>query len=297
LYYSAYIFDIPLSFSVVEIEMDGLAILIGVLTFLFLVVLFYMNYNNAKQEAKSIGIDGFQDVAKAGAEAQIRAVLDPMIVPEICPLYTTIRTNMKKNEMAGENGATAQEAEKRVEASLAIKIPGGALPCPLIKYPRAGATDLDWLDFIQKVPTDFGARVVFMAIYAKEFLEDKEKILKDTLSGDVTVPVAEEGFVVCTPDLADTRRAERSKKSAESCTLPEDLTPEQIHEAIAVILKQLVSRKNTALKEKKIDPLMDIRPLIKAATKSAAYINKKSEEAQSGTLQMDGPIKNPERPS
>ena len=277
--------------------MDGLAILIGVLTFLFLLALLYMNYNNAKQEAKVIGVDGFQDVAKAGAEAQIRAVLDPMIVPEICPLYTTIRANMKKNEMAGENPATAQEAEKRVEANLAIKIPGGALPCPLVKYPRAGASELDWLDFIQKVPTDFGARVVFMAIYAKEFLADKEKILKDTLSGDVTVPMTEEGFVVCTPDLADTRRAERSKKSAESCTLPEDLTPEQIHEAIAVILKQLVSQKNTLLKEKKIDPLIDIRPLIKAATKSAAYINKKSEEAQSGTLQMNAPIKNPERPS
>ena len=277
--------------------MDGLAILIGVLTFLFLVVLFYMNYKNSAHQSKVISVDGFQDVAKAGAEEQIRAVLDPMIVPEICPLYTTIRTNMKKNEMAGENGATAQEAEKRVEASLAIKIPGGALPCPLITYPRSGASELDWLDFIQKVPTDFGARVVFMAIYAKEFLADKEKILKDTLSGDITVPMPEEGFVVCTPDLADTRRAERSKKSAQSCTLPEDLTPEQIHEAIAVILKQLVSRKMTALKEKKIDPLLDIRPLIKAATKSAAYINKKSEEAQNGTLQMDGPIKNPERPS
>jgi hypothetical protein len=256
-----------------------------------------MNYKNSVQQSKAISVDGFQDVAKAGAEAQIRAVLDPMIVPEICPLYTTIRTNMKKNEMAGENPATAQEADKRVEASLAIKIPGGALPCPLITYPRAGASELDWLDFIQKVPTDFGARVVFMAIYAKEFLADKEKILKDTLSGDVTVPMPQEGFVVCTPDLADSRRAERSKKSAESCTLPEDLTPAQIHEAIAVILKQLVSRKNTALKEKKIDPLIDILPLIKAATKSAAYINKKSEEAQSGTLQMNAPIKNPERPS
>jgi len=256
-----------------------------------------MNYKNSAHQSKVISVDGFQDVAKAGAEEQIRAVLDPMIVPEICPLYTTIRTNMKKNEMAGENGATAQEAEKRVEASLAIKIPGGALPCPLITYPRSGASELDWLDFIQKVPTDFGARVVFMAIYAKEFLADKEKILKDTLSGDITVPMPEEGFVVCTPDLADTRRAERSKKSAQSCTLPEDLTPEQIHEAIAVILKQLVSQKNTLLKEKKIDPLIDIRPLIKAATKSAAYINKKSEQAQSGTLQMNAPIKNPERPS
>jgi hypothetical protein len=282
--------------------MDGLSILLGVLTGLFLCIILGMNHMNSisfKNPAVK-GVDGFVDIVTSSAETQIRAVLDNMTVPEICPLYKTIRANMKKNEMAGANGATAQEAEKRVEANLAIKIPGGALPCPLLTYPRAGATDLDWLDFIQKVPVDFGARIVFMAIYAKEFLADKELILKNALSGKGEVPPSEEneGFVVCSPDLADTRRAEKAKKGKDSsCVLPEDMTPEQIHEAITLILKQLVSEKNKLLKAKMIDPMIDIIPLIKQATASSAYITKKSEEAQSGNLQMDAPIQNPTRPS
>jgi hypothetical protein len=75
------------------------------------------------------------------------------------------------------------------------------------------------------------------------------------------------------------------------------MTPEQIHEAITLILKQLVSEKNKLLKAKMIDPMIDIIPLIKQATASSAYITKKSEEAQSGNLQMDAPIQNPTRPS
>ena len=270
---------------------------------MFLFVIIGMGHVNSITAKTTKTVDGFVDIVTSGAESQIRPILDTMAVPEICPLYTTIRVNMKKNEMSGPNGVTAKEAEKRVEANLAIKIPGGALPCPLLKYPRAGATDLDWLDFLQKVPTDFGARIVFMAIYAKEFLADKEKILRDALSGNGSVPVADgsEGFIVCSPDLADTRRAEKAKKAssqeAETCVLPENMTPEQIHEAIALILKQLVSQKATLLKAKMIDPMIDIRPLIKEATVSAAYVNKKSEEAQSGNLQMDGPIQNITRPS
>lgn len=286
--------------------MDGLSILLGVLTGLFLCIILGMNHMNSvsfKQPVK--GVDGFADIVTSSAETQIRAVLDNMTVPEICPLYKTIRTNMKKNEMAGANGATAKEADKRVEANLAIKIPGGALPCPLLTYPRPGATDLEWLDFIQKVPTDFGARIVFMAIYAKEFLTDKEKIMRDALSGKGTVPATDdsesEGFVICSPDLADTRRAEKAKKAAaqglESCVLPEEMTPAQIHEAITVILKQLVSQKDSILRSKMIDPMIDIIPLIKQATASSEYLNKKSEEAQSGNLQMDAPIQDTTRPS
>jgi hypothetical protein len=284
--------------------MDGITILLGVLTGLFLCIIFGMNYMNStsfKVEAKTEEGEGFADIVTSSAETQIRSVLDIMTVPEICPLYKTIRETMKKNEMAGANGATPQEAEKRVEANLAIKIPGGALPCPLLKYPRAGATDLDWLDFLQKVPTDFGARIVFMAIYAKEFLTDKEKRMRDALSGNGTVPPSDEGFVVCSPDLADTRRAEKAKKASlgqnNSCVLPEDMTPEQIHEAISLILQQIVSQKNTLLKAKMIDPMIDVRPLIQQANTSAEYLRKKSEDAQNGNLQMDAPIQNPTRPS
>ena len=56
------------------------------------------------------------------------------------------------------------------------------------------------------------------------------------------------------------------------------------------LLKTLVAQKNTILKEKKIDPTVDVDQLIKEATVSAKYIKEKSEQAKDGTLQMDGPI-------
>ena len=127
---------------------------------------------------------------KSEIEIQIRKILDAMDSKGLCPLYKTIRTNMAKNEKAGQD-ISDQEVNKRVEAALALKIPGGALPCPLLTYPKAGSSDLEWLDFLQQVPSDFGARVVLMAIYAQGFLADKEQILKDALSGKGTPPIFE----------------------------------------------------------------------------------------------------------
>ena len=72
--------------------------------------------------------------------------------------------------------------------------------------------------------------------------------------------------------------------------MPEDLTPEQIKEAVTLVLKQLVAEKTTVLKRKQIDPQIDILPLIKDATKSAVYLNKKGKEAEEGHLQMTGTI-------
>jgi hypothetical protein len=164
-----------LSFSVVEIEM-GLTIFIGVLILISLFLIFAMNWNNYQADLY-VSQEGFsnENVPKASdIERQVRKVLDDLTVEEICPLYDTIRKNMKKNEMSGPTPATAAEADRKVEANLAVKIPGGALPCPLLQYPRAGASDLDWLDFVQKIPVDYGARIVFMAIFAKEYLGSTE---------------------------------------------------------------------------------------------------------------------------
>ncbi len=228
--------------------------------------------------------------SKSPVEIQIRKILDSMKSDGLCPLYKTIRTNMAKNEKAGQD-ISDQEVNKRVEAALALKIPGGALPCPLLTYPKAGSTDLEWLDFLQQVPSDFGARVVLMAIYAQGFLADKEQILKDALSGNGTPPISD-GFVVCSPDVATSRRSEKKGKE-ERCTLPEDLSPEDIQEAVTTLLKKLVAEKNTILKDKKIDPNTNVESLIQKANVSAKYVEKKSEEAQSGSLQMDGPIQKP----
>lgn len=276
----------------------GLTILIGVLILISLFLIFAMNWNNYQADlyTDSQQQEGFSNgntaTAPSDIERQVRKVLDDLTVEEICPLYDTIRKNMKKNEMSGPTPATAAEADRKVEANLALKIPGGALPCPLLAYPRAGATDLDWLDFVQKIPVDYGARIVFMAIFAQEYLGSTEKLMKDALDGKGKIPSAEEGFVVCSPDVIDSRKAEKLKKSTANqvCDMPEDLSPEQIKEAVTLVLKQLVAEKTTVLKKKQIDPQIDILPLIKDATKSAVYLNQKAKEASEGNLQMTGTI-------
>ena len=276
----------------------GLTILIGVLILISLSLIFAMNWNNYQADLyASYGSygsyeEGFSTTATviSDIERQVRKVLDDLTVEEICPLYDTIRKNMKKNEMSGPTPATAAEANRKVEANLALKIPGGALPCPLLAYPRAGSTDLDWLDFVQKIPVDYGARIVFMAIFAQEYLGSTEKLMKDALDGKGKIPPPEEGFIVCSPDVIDSRKAEKLKKTQQACDMPEDLTPEQIKEAVTLVLKQLVAEKTTILKRKQIDPQIDILPLIKDATKSAVYLNKKGKEAEEGNLQMTGTI-------
>ena len=271
----------------------GLTILIGVLILISLFLIFAMNWNNYQADliASQEGFSNGDAPRVSDIERQVRKVLDDLTVEEICPLYDTIRKNMKKNEMSGPTPATAAEADRKVEANLALKIPGGALPCPLLAYPRPGATDLDWLDFVQKIPVDYGARIVFMAIFAKEYLGSTEILMKDALSGNGKIPPAEEGFVVCSPDVIDSRKAEKLKKGqGQACDMPEDLTPEQIKEAVTLVLKQLVAEKTTVLKKKKIDPQIDILPLIKDATKSAVYLNQKGKEASEGNLQMTGTI-------
>ena len=270
------------------LEMSGgvSLLLIGLGT-IFFILMFGMNIVNSFQQ-KEKKKEGFANPEKSDIEVQIRTVLDELNSEDLCPLYVLIRKNMAKNEKAGQN-ISDKEADKRVEASLAVKISGGALPCPLIVYPKAGSTDLDWLAFLQKVPSDFGARIVLMAIYAQGFLEDTEKTLKETLSGNVTLPNSE-GFSVCSPDVADSRRAEKKDKD-ESCVLPEDLSPAQIKEAVTKMLKDIVGNKTTILKSKKIDPQIDIKPILTKANASAKYIKSKTEEAQNGSLKMDAPIK------
>jgi hypothetical protein len=269
-------------------EISGLSILLVVLSMAFFIILMGMNSINSvyTKTPKKSSIDGFADVSQT--EVQIRAVLDEMDSKDLCPLFSVIRTNMMKNAKAGQD-ISDQEAAKRVEADLAIKIPGGALPCPLLTYPKAGSSDLEWLDFLQKVPSDFGARVVLMAVFAQGFLATTEQTMKLALSGNGTPPVAE-GFAICSPDVADSRRAEKQNKGS-TCTLPEDLGPDQIKEAVTKLLKDLVGNKTTILKSKKIDPLLDIKPLITQAKVSAAYLSKKSEQAQNGDLEMEGEIK------
>ena len=259
--------------------MNGLALLFIVLSLLFVGLVLAMNVTNTTASQ-----DGFVDAGAGAVDAsampslgpKIRAVLDPMMATgdDLCALYDVLRKTGIKNAKAGPGDISDAEAARKVEADFALHIEGGALPCPLLTYPKAGATDLEWLDFLQKIPTDFGARIVFMALYARDSLKEQLGTLKNSLG---------EGFQsICTPDVAASRRA---NAAAASCTLPETLNPAQLDQAATDLLKSLVAGKLAALSAKKISPTLDIAPIIKEAKGYAAELKVYADKAQAGTLQ------------
>ena len=218
--------------------MDGLSILFGILTVLFLVVVVSMNIlgTQAAPSIKSIELDqeGFtsaegrrltpssghgqsEGFTSADQESQptlgtkIKKVLDPLAfytnpvqpegtpIPEgkdLCAIFDKVRQSHSQSIKGMSTSMSDGELMKKVEAQLAIDIPGGALPCPLLQYPADTATDLEWLTWLQTIPSDFGARVVLMASYADKKLTFVAKSMKDALAGDVELPeLSKESFI------------------------------------------------------------------------------------------------------
>jgi hypothetical protein len=96
-----------------------------------------------------------------------------------------------------------------------------------------------------------------------------------------------EGFVaLCPPDLADSRRAEKANKQRAACALPEDLSPQQIQDAITGLLKKIVATKDATLKAKGVDPAIDIKPVIAQAQKASAALDVRKSQVEAGTLTM-----------
>jgi hypothetical protein len=127
-----------------------------------------------------------------------------------------------------------------------------------------------------------------MAIYAQEALGNTESKLIDALSGKGNP--AKEGFTpICSPDVAMTRRAEQAKKSENACVLPENVGPERIQEQIDVLLKTIVAKKTSILKDKKIDPALNIGPILQKALRSQEYLKQQEKAADEGTIKVDMP--------
>jgi hypothetical protein len=267
--------------------MDGVSFLFGFLAIALLIAIFGMNTLNQRIPVNEGFLDTPSNTAKPSrVETSIRSVLDTMNKPEVCSVFEQLRETMLKNEKAGTS-ISEEEAQSRVEKQLALAIPGGALPCPLLVYPKKGSSDLEWLDFLQKVPSDFGARVVFMAVYAMTTLGKQESKLKAVLAGE-KVPDGAEGFAtICPPDIANSRRAEKKAKDLQNCMLPEDIDPKTIEMSVQELLKNLVSMKIKLLKQVNMDPEMDIQPMIQKAKESAAFLKQKQAEAEEGTLRPE----------
>ena len=273
--------------------MDGLSILFGILTVLFLVVVVSMNIIGT--QSNSIELDeGFEDQLQPTLGSKVKKVLDPLALytdPEgkdLCSLFTQVRQYMAQNN-TGESDA---ETMKKVEAQLAIDIPGGALPCPLLHYPSDTATDLEWLTWVQNIPLDFGARVVFMASYVDTKLNSVAQQMKDALSGNIALPeLPKEGFYgsVCTPMLSEKKRIDQA---AATCIDPTTLSSQQIEEEVMNLLQRIVSEKNRILsslplKDRTItikDPIQSIR----SAKVAAEYLNTQKQKAEAGTLTPTG---------
>ncbi len=240
--------------------------------------------------------EGFtSETPKNPLSVQIKAVLDPMVAgaEDLCSVFNTVKSNMIKNEKT-DSSISDQEAERRVINALTLKIPGGPLPCPLLQYPKDSSTDIEWLTWLQTIPSNFGARVVFMTIYTKDSLQNVTQELRDALQGKGNAATAvTEPFAVCPPDVAATRRAEKAKQGQDqaqnTCTLPEDAKPEDIQEQITSLLKKLVANKNQILKENNIDPNISLKPLLQEAKANQQYLEKQGKAAEAGTLEVNIP--------
>jgi len=256
--------------------MDGLDGLFVILILLFLGLVIGMNYS-ILEVSPLPSTEGFADTEDAGAlRRQIDAVLRPMIKdgPELCALFDTIRATAFKNTKAGQD-ITDVEARARVEKEISQGINGlTPLQCPLLTYPKEGATDLEWLSFVQSIPPDFGERVLRMALYAKLTLKKQADMLRESLG---------EGFAdICSPEAATIRRKASKSTETASCLLPEDLKPAEIKDAVTVLLKTLVANRNTAIQALKIQG--DLSDMLKAAAKDAEYIKGKAAAAEAGDL-------------
>jgi hypothetical protein len=127
-----------------------------------------------------------------------------------------------------------------------------------------------------------------MALYARDTLKEQLTTIKSSLGEGFRslnvayIGIADEGFqAICTPEAAASRKA---NALTASCTLPEDLSPQQIDQAATDLLKSLVVGKMNALNAKKISPSLNIAPIVKEALGYAAQLKDYSDKAQSGTL-------------
>lgn len=227
--------------------MDKLYLLFAGITLVFVLSVLAMNmsgfYYTKKQE-----VSAFQDLSMSDNEKKIRACMDSLALyttpggspteegKHLCEIFKGVRAAMMEKEER-DDVKDKTIASKNVENKLANKIPGGALPCPLFTYPVGGSDDKAWLAWFQNIPVDFGARVIFMVIYADENITPQKQASQDAILT---------GFEdICTPELLEMKT--RNQK-ANSCIMPSDIKPEQIDKAVDEIINQLKTRRDNILK-------------------------------------------------
>lgn len=268
--------------------------------------------------------EGFYDTLPSPTSAiqtKIRAALDEYLNDDLCNIYVQMRKILAENILHDIKEPT-EDIHAKVEKYLATELTVKPLPCPAFTYPSAQA-DIEWVAFLNEIPTDIGARFKLMAIYAQRELNFRAQNVRDSLdrkpikpedekdaieklrialkiilsefptqgkilSKNISEGFENEGFAniigICPMTVADTRRL---VKKGLTCKLPEDLTPEEIESAVNGMLDKIVADSNSVLASKYIYPGIDVKPFIADAKMNGEYVTKMKEKALDGTLLME----------
>jgi hypothetical protein len=274
--------------------LSTMSVLLSLLTILFLAIIFYINLSPSFLSGSSS--EGFEDEKKDESltkdpDAEIKKTIKKTLNDftynldsELCSLFEKVRKTMMKNEKSSNPSLSESDIKKRVDDSINLKIPGSSLPCPLVKYPSDSESLLVWATWLSSLPDDFGARVVFMILFAQKTLSETEQNLKDALSGK-KAPMEEAFTAICPPDVA---AGKRKKQLSDSCELPENMKPEDLIKSIQQKLQTLESTKIKILKEKNISfSDSEVKSLFNQAIQSMNYLDEKQKETESGTLDVN----------
>jgi hypothetical protein len=259
--------------------MDKLYLLIATLSFAFFFAVIAMNTRDLFYSSRPL---------KEGFEAQITGTAE-----KIRKFMDALSLNTTPDGSPTGEGADLCAIYKDMDPKTAAKnIPGGALPCPLVQYPSPGATDTEWLAWFQNIPPDFGARVVFMVLFADNTITPQKNSIEKMLTQGF------ENTAVCTPDLLALKK---QIDSAGKCVMPADMTSEQITNAVDTIIQQLEDTKNKLLTgtvdaellENPAALFADMKSRIANVKDAIAYLNEKKESGEKDLASMILPSKTP----
>lgn len=277
-------------------EESSIWIAIGAL--LLVGVILWMNWRYQIVFPDKLGqlspLEGFEGDVPVGSSAgpMVRTVLQPYMDPRLCTIFTKMRTTLI---LANSTTAspTDPEAIEKTDAQLAMEIPGGPAACVLQKLPPDSADDTILLEYVNALPRDLLARIVFTAQYMNRNLQQKEKDIAAATSGK---QASTEGFQpLCAPSVADTRRAELKKRDAGAspnkdsakCVNPEELTPEQLRNQIQIVLQEIQSTSNAAYaKASTTTPLTPtlLAPLLEDSERILQKLDGVKQQAENNTL-------------
>jgi hypothetical protein len=205
--------------------MDKLYLLIATLSFAFFFAVIAMNTSDLFYSSRPLK-EGFE-AQITNTEEKIRKCMDALA------LNTT-----PDGSPTGEGADLCMIYKDMDPNTTAKNIPGGALSCPLVQYPSAGASDTEWLAWFQNIPPDFGARVVFMVLFADNTITPQKDSIEKMLTQGF------EDTAVCTPELIALRK---QMDSAGKCVMPANMTGEQVTTSVDTIIQQLEDTKKKLL--------------------------------------------------